>query len=1336
CYDGQNVIVARSTATLSKIDPATRAVVGSITLPSGVTARFIAFDPTADNGNGGYWVGNWNAGALNYFLVSKTGAQLRVLANTAITGTYGIAFDDKSQGGPFLWAASQGDGTAAQQLLIQVDYNTGLATGVTHNVAADVGAGQAAPIMGGLFTSTDVVTGKFVIGGVLQGTPDRLFGYEIATLGPPPGPGFATNASPAHNATNVDVTTHPYISWSNPAAAVSNKVYFSTDGASVNGNSPAALVSSGSLATSYNNAASLQYGTSYFWKVVEVGATDSTNGPVWKFSTKAAPAPKPATDVMAAWTNNPSKVTVTWVNPTQNIFNEPITVDSTVIWRGDVRAGKVTTTTQTFVDNLPPNGFHVYKVVSFASGFGSVPAAAPVVGVGLYYTTFSRNGLNLAIPDNSPSGVEDVITIPSLEANIAKVMVVIDTIIHTWDADLDISLVTPGGATIDLTSDNGSSGDNYINCTLDDEAAALVTTAVAPMTGSWKPEATLSGLANTATAGNWSLKIVDDASSDTGVLQAWKLILITTDQLGADGLTLVAPNGGEVLDIGTQYNVRWNATGVTTVKIEYSTNNGTAWSTVADNVPAERVASVDPASGSRKVTEGSQPMGSYTWTIPNTPSTSALVKVTANNNAALTDVSNAVFTIRVAPVTNVKYEENFNGSNTQAGLEARGWKWINQDGGGTTFIYNGVASVFTAFEGPDTGYAAQNYSGANGVYIDQWLISKQLNIAAGDSLTFWYRSTNVATTNYPDTIQVLYSPTGDTAMASFTHSFGYFRVPNGTWTYWAKSFPSAGATGRFAIRYIVYDGGATGSNSDYWGLDLLKVVGAGGPPPAGWSTTLNVKDAGTTNGNLVFGQHPQATDGIDAALGELSLPPAPPAGVFDARFILPVTPADASLKDFRNDTLRQANWKLTFQPTASGYPFTLTWDPATLGTGSFMLKDEITGTIVNVNMKTTNSYTLTNTGISSLKIEFTKTATATINTIAGWNIFSVPLNPTNPLISAIFPAATSPAYAYQNGYVTATDAAVDKGYWIRLPQAGAVNVSGNAVAANTVPLVAGWNLIGVHMNPATVTAITTTPAGIINSPFYGYNGGYSTPTALESGKGYWVRASAAGVINLPAAAAKGGEVAQTAVSKDWGKITIIDREGKSVTLYAANGKANLSSFDLPPVPPAGIFDVRFASQRSVEVLGTESQDVMINSAEYPVTVRIEGVDVRVRDRATNGQIINQVIRNNGTITLTNSAVNVLGVETIAAPASFELSQNFPNPFNPSTTIKFGLAEKSNVSLTIYNQLGEKVAVLLNGEMEAGYHKVEWNASNMTSGVYFYEIKAGSFTSVKKLMLMK
>jgi hypothetical protein len=88
------------------------------------------------------------------------------------------------------------------------------------------------------------------------------------------------------------------------------------------------------------------------------------------------------------------------------------------------------------------------------------------------------------------------------------------------------------------------------------------------------------------------------------------------------------------------------------------------------------------------------------------------------------------------------------------------------------------------------------------------------------------------------------------------------------------------------------------------------------------------------------------------------------------------------------------------------------------------------------------------------------------------------------------------------------------------------------------------------------------------------------------------------------------------------------------------------------------------------------------------------------------------------------------------PAVYSLEQNYPNPFNPSTTVKFSIAAAQDVRLTVYDLLGRSVATLVNEHMGAGTYAVQWNASSVPSGVYFYRLEAGSFSNVKKLMLLK
>ncbi len=99
-----------------------------------------------------------------------------------------------------------------------------------------------------------------------------------------------------------------------------------------------------------------------------------------------------------------------------------------------------------------------------------------------------------------------------------------------------------------------------------------------------------------------------------------------------------------------------------------------------------------------------------------------------------------------------------------------------------------------------------------------------------------------------------------------------------------------------------------------------------------------------------------------------------------------------------------------------------------------------------------------------------------------------------------------------------------------------------------------------------------------------------------------------------------------------------------------------------------------------------------------------------------------------------TGVNVIPGDGL--PKEFALMQNYPNPFNPATQINFELPVKSEVSLKIYNLLGQEVATLVNEEKAAGRYSADWNASALASGVYFYKLEAGSFVQTKKMILMK
>ena len=114
-----------------------------------------------------------------------------------------------------------------------------------------------------------------------------------------------------------------------------------------------------------------------------------------------------------------------------------------------------------------------------------------------------------------------------------------------------------------------------------------------------------------------------------------------------------------------------------------------------------------------------------------------------------------------------------------------------------------------------------------------------------------------------------------------------------------------------------------------------------------------------------------------------------------------------------------------------------------------------------------------------------------------------------------------------------------------------------------------------------------------------------------------------------------------------------------------------------------------------------------------------------------------VIESGGLFTVVNGIVN--GIETLddyVLPTEFDLYQNYPNPFNPTTTFNYQVPEISFITLKVYDVLGNIIANIVNEEKTAGKYQVEFDGSSLASGIYFYQLQAGSFIETKKMVLMK
>lgn len=192
-YDGQYMYGGANAYSIYQMDFTTHTLIGTIAAPD--TVRDIAYD----SANDGFWIAGW---ATDLYLVGRDGTVMQTIPNPGLTSMYGFAYDAISPGGPFLWIFDQVDGT--QQMINQLDIASGQLTGVTHDVNVDL---NNAGIAGGMFLTTDFVTGKLTLGGLSQASPDMIFCYDIGDVSanhPPAVP--AAPSGPDTGVTNIDYT--------------------------------------------------------------------------------------------------------------------------------------------------------------------------------------------------------------------------------------------------------------------------------------------------------------------------------------------------------------------------------------------------------------------------------------------------------------------------------------------------------------------------------------------------------------------------------------------------------------------------------------------------------------------------------------------------------------------------------------------------------------------------------------------------------------------------------------------------------------------------------------------------------------------------------------------------------------------------------------------------------------------------------------------------------------------------------------------------------------------------------------------------------------------------
>lgn len=591
------------------------------------------------------------------------------------------------------------------------------------------------------------------------------------------------------------------------------------------------------------------------------------------------------------------------------------------------------------------------------------------------------------------------------------------------------------------------------------------------------------------------------------------------------------------------------------------------------------------------------------------------------------------------------FSDDFNEGNTIPDLESRGWVILNVDGGGTSQAwFQGNPTVFPSYEGPDTGYVASNFNGANGFLIDQWLISPPVTVNAGDTLSFWHRS---PTGSFDDSIYVRYSTTAGITPSDFDVTWGRYMANKGSWARWTGTFPTSG-TIRFAIQYYHTNGGPSGTYSNFLGIDYVEVIPSTLPQTARVQVIHNSADILAdpvdvyVNGSLALDNFAfrAATPFIDL-----------PSGV---TLNIGIAPGNSTSV---NDTL--ANF------------------PVVLDAGESY--------VVFANGVLTGGYAPNPDGRNIGFTLFVKTMAREVGSGSDVDLF---------VLHGSTDAPTVDIKAREAGNLVLVD---DAAY-------------GDITPYFSVP--PGNYTLDLYLADGTtlVESFIAPLAGLGGGAAAVFASGFLSPAGNQNGEAFGIFAA------LP-----NGTVIQLETGVVPVELTSFTASvnGNNVTLnWSTASELNNRGFEIQRKDADQYSTIGFVDGKgtTTEIQSYSFTDKNISSGFY--SYRLKQLDF------------------DGTFEYSN----VIEVD-VTTPKQFELSQNFPNPFNPSTTISFNLAVDSDVQLKIFNVLGQEVTTLVSSRIAAGRQQVGWDASGVNSGVYFYQIDAkgvdgSSFTSTMKMLLTK
>lgn len=527
---------------------------------------------------------------------------------------------------------------------------------------------------------------------------------------------------------------------------------------------------------------------------------------------------------------------------------------------------------------------------------------------------------------------------------------------------------------------------------------------------------------------------------------------------------------------------------------------------------------------------------------------------------------------------------------------------------------------------------------------------------------------------------------------------------------------------------------------------------------------------------LLFGTGLRATINADSLFGEFAYQTPPNDAQFYARFF-PINATDGSQdnglgdytgifssRDIRNvydDTT--IVYRVRFSAGgALNYPVVITWDPRSFPDGAqLFLRDVEGGQIFSVDMRNatpnpdgTMSYTIRDAQVTAFDIEYTpaRAVRQTMNA-KGWNLVSLPVRPSDNFYSVVFPnlQGVTPIKFSQDIYQQEERLKVGVGYFVRFPNPDTTIISGVLVKQINsrlfpVRVYDGWNTVGALSVPVSVDRITFEPATQGGTPpvrvpltfVYEYqtNRGYRAVSELTPGKGYWIKVRGQGFYNLSAPTTRGNASLDELASllQSAAELSILDAGHRNGLLYITDLRSSEPIGEMPPLPPVGTFDVRFATNT---LIATDANPVVrLQGAEYPLTLHLakSTYAYTVLD-ATTGTELGKLLPG-ASVTITDP--NVTAVRLLRqTPAEIGYTlQVTPNPVETTALVRFTVPETGVATVDLYDALGQRVRQLYSGTVTPGETTLELNTGELPAGTYIVKVSSGIHTAVERITIVR